>query len=158
MYISKKIDWKCLILNLAVPLIVGALAGFLTRNSMDIYKNLEQPPFAPPSWLFPVAWTILYILMGIAAYLVFQEKPQGKTALALYFVQLAVNFIWPLIFFNRQAYLFAFAVLVILWLLVLVTTVLFFRISRPAGWLMLPYLLWLTFAGYLNLGVWFLNG
>jgi len=96
--------------------------------------------------------------MGIAAYLVFQEKPQSKTALVLYFVQLAVNFIWPLIFFNMQAYLFAFAVLVILWLLVLVTTVLFFKISRSAGWLMLPYLLWLTFAGYLNLGVWFLNG
>ena len=157
MYISKKINWRCLIFNLALPLAVGALAGFLTRDSMDIYKNLEQPPLSPPSWLFPVAWTILYVLMGLAAYIVFQEKPLNKTALTLYFVQLTVNFFWPLIFFNMQAYLFAFAVLVILWLLVLLTTILFFKTNRTAGWLMLPYLLWLTFAGYLNLGVWYLN-
>ncbi len=158
MYITKKLDWKCLLFNLALPLIVGGLAGLLTRNSMDVYNSLKWPPLAPPGWVFPVVWTILYILMGLAAYIVFQKKPENKTALVLYFVQLAVNFIWPLIFFTMQNYRLAFVVLVILWLLVLVTTVLFFKIDRTAGWLMIPYLLWLTFAGYLNLGILVLNG
>lgn len=120
---------------------------------------LNQPPLSPPAWLFPVVWTLLYTLMGIASYLVaVSEKTyRARTALTVYGVQLAFNFFWSLIFFNLHAYLFAFVWLVLLWLLIIITTVLFYQISRPAGYLLIPYLLWVTFAGYLNLAIALLN-
>ena len=111
----------------------------------------------PPMWLFPVVWSILFVLMGIASYLVVMQKGEDTKALTLYAVQLIFNFFWSIWFFNLGWYLFAFLWLVALWILIIATTVAFYRISKPAAWLMLPYLVWVAFAGYLNLGVWWLN-
>ena len=152
-----KIQWKKLILCIVIHLAVGGLSALSTRGGMEIFQSLNKPALAPPSWLFPVAWTILYILMGVASYLVLvSEKPYHK-ALDIYGVQLAFNYLWPVFFFTLQAYLFSFIWLVLLWLLILAATVMFYRISKPAGYLMLPYLLWVTFAGYLNLSIYLLN-
>lgn len=155
-----KIDWKKLLLALAVPLGVGGLAALLTRDSMTVYGTLNQPPFSPPGWVFPVVWTVLYVLMGIASYLLVRSdavKLEKNRALGLYAVQLVLNFLWPLLFFKAQAYWAAFLLLVLLWLAVFAAWRAFSRIRERAGDLLLPYLLWLTFAAYLNLGVAMLN-
>ena len=157
MILILKIQWKKLLACLAIPLAVGGLSALLTRNSMETFKALNKPPLSPPGWLFPVVWTILFVLMGIASYLVLVSGKPNRTALTVYGIQLVFNFVWSLIFFNMEQYLFAFVWLVILWLLILITTVLFYRISKPAGDLMLPYLAWVSFAGYLNLGIYLLN-
>ena len=152
-----KIQWKKLIVCILIPLAVGGLAALLTRGSMAAFAALKQPPLSPPGWLFPVVWTILYILMGVASYLVLVSGKPNDAALTVYAVQLVFNFCWSLIFFNFELYLFAFVWLLALWLLILCTMLLFFRISKPAGYLMLPYLAWVMFAGYLNLGIYLLN-
>lgn len=155
-----KIDKKRLIICLAIPLVVGGAAGLLTMNSMEAIEALNQPPLSPPGWLFPVVWTVLYVLMGIASYLVsVSDAPHEEKARALwtYGIQLAFNFLWPIAFFNLKWYLFAFLWLVILWILILITALRFGRIRKPAGYLLVPYLLWVAFAGYLNLGIYLLN-
>ncbi len=155
-----KIDKKRLIICLAIPLVVGGAAGLLTMNSMEAFEALNQPPLSPPGWLFPVVWTVLYVLMGIASYLVsVSDAPHEEKARALwtYGIQLAFNFLWPIAFFNLKWYLSAFLWLVILWILILITALRFGRIRRPAGYLLVPYLLWVAFAGYLNLGIYLLN-
>lgn len=152
-----KIQWKKLILCILFPLAIGGLAGFLTRNSMETFQSINKPALSPPGWLFPVAWTILYILMGIASYLVFTSEKPNKTAISVYGIQLVFNFLWPIFFFNLESFLFSFIWLVILWIIILTTMVLFYRISKAAGYLLLPYLLWVTFAGYLNLYIYLLN-
>ncbi len=142
-----------------MPLGVGALSAFLTRDSMEQFSALNQPPLSPPGWLFPVVWTILFTLMGIASYLVSEtgQPYRSKTALTVYGTQLVFNFLWSLLFFNLQAYWFAFVWLILLWGLILLTTLLFYRLSKVAGYLMLPYFIWVTFAGYLNAGIALLN-
>lgn len=153
-----KIQWKKLIISIAIPLLIGGLSALITMGSMEDFDSLNKPPLSPPGWLFPVVWTILFTLMGIASYLVYTSgNPDSKTALTVYGVQLLFNFFWSIIFFNLEMYLFAFIWLVVLWLLILVTTILFYRIRKPAGYLMIPYLIWVTFAGYLNLGIYILN-
>ena len=152
-----KIQWKTLIICLIIPLAVGIISAFLTRNNMETFDLINKPFLAPTSWLFPVVWTILYILMGIASYLVFISEKPNKTALTVYGLQLIFNFFWSIIFFNLELYLFAFIWLVLLWLLVIKTTILFYQISKLAGYLMIPYLLWVTFAGYLNFSIYLLN-
>ena len=152
-----KIQWKNLITCIAIPLAVGSLSALLTRNSMETFQSITKPDLAPPGWLFPVVWTILYILMGIASYLVLTSGKPNDRALNTYGIQLIVNFFWSIIFFNLKLYLFAFIWLVLLWLLILKTALLFHEISKPAGYLMVPYLLWVTFAGYLNLSIYLLN-
>ncbi len=149
-----------LLICIAIPLAVGGLSAWLTRGSMDTFAALNKPPLSPPGWLFPVVWTILFVLMGLASYLVLKSgKPQQKVnrALRLYGIQLGVNFFWSVFFFNLSLYLFSFIWLILLWILILVTTIRFRRLSQPAGMLMLPYLLWVAFAGYLNLGIYLLN-
>lgn len=149
---------KALLISLLISLGVGALSGILTRNSVEVYGKLNLPPLSPPSWVFPVVWTILFVLMGISSYIVYMSKsPNTKGALAVYILQLAVNFIWPLIFFDAQAYLFAFIWLIFLWLLVVLMINMFYKISPLAAILQIPYLVWLTFAAYLNLMVVILN-
>jgi len=155
-----KINKKLLIICLVIPLAAGGIAALLTGGGMDVFETLNKPPLSPPGWLFPVAWTILYILMGIASYLVLEageSQTITKRAIWLYGIQLVFNFLWPIFFFNLSAYLFSFIWLVVLWLLILATTVLFYRIRDIAGHLMLPYLAWVAFAGYLNLGIYLLN-
>lgn len=154
-----RIYLKKLILCIAIPLIVGGLSALLTMSAMNGFNSVNQPPLSPPSWLFPVVWSILYVLMGIGSYLVLinGNEDKGRIALTVYGIQLFFNFFWSIIFFNLQAYLLAFIWLVILWLLIIVNIFLFYKISKPAGILLIPYLLWVTFAGYLNLAIYFLN-
>lgn len=146
-----------LIVSLLLPLLVGGLAGLLIRDGVQAYGALEKPPFSPPAILFPIVWTILYLLMGIASYIVWAEGRNPRAALFVYGVQLLFNFIWPLIFFNAQMFGVAFFWLVALWILAALTIVLFFRQNKAAGYLMLPYLVWLSFALVLNYTVWMLN-
>ncbi|MFI3213572.1 MAG: TspO/MBR family protein [Eubacteriales bacterium] len=149
----EKIQWKYLIGSIIISLGVGNLAGILTRNSTHVYESLYKPEIAPPSIVFPIVWTILFIFMGISAYLVFVSTNdyEGKEeALQLYWLQLVVNFFWSIIFFRLEAYWFAFVWLVLLWVLVFITTIGFYKINKIAGVIMIPYLIWLTFAGYLN--------
>ncbi len=154
------IKLKPLLINLFIPLAVGGLSALFTMNSMEIFEQLNQPPLSPPGWLFPVVWSVLFLLMGIGAYLVFTSsapKKEIRTALTIYGIQLIFNFFWSVIFFNFEAYLFAFIWLVFLWVLILANILLFYRISKPAGLLLIPYLLWVTFAGYLNFAIFLLN-
>ena len=155
-----KINKKLLIICLIIPLAVGGAAALLTGGGMDTFESLNQPPLSPPGWLFPVVWTLLYILMGIASYLVLTSgklRDNINRSLVLYGVQLAFNFLWPIIFFSLSAYLFAFIWLIALWLLIFAATVSFYHKSHIAGYLMIPYLIWVAFAGYLNLGIYLLN-
>lgn len=152
-----KIQWKTLITCLIIPLTIGSISALLTQNNIKTFNLINKPILTPPSWLFPIVWTILYILMAIASYLVFVSKKPNKTALTIYGIQLLFNFFWSIIFFNFELYLFAFIWLVLLWLLIFKTAILFYQISKPAGYLMIPYLLWVTFAGYLNFSIYLLN-
>jgi len=153
-----KIKWKELIIAILIPLAVGGLSAFLTKDSMGTFEAVTKPPLSPPGWLFPVVWTVLYILMGIASYLIYTSNSfDRKRALLFYGAQLAVNFFWSLIFFNLNAYLFAFIWLLLLWALILITLVKFYRINENAGLLLIPYIVWVSFAGYLNFGIFLLN-
>lgn len=155
-----KINKRLLFLCIAIPLIVGMASALLTRDSMEIFATITKPPFAPPAWLFPVVWTILYILMGISSYLVLTSeasKEKIERAIKLYTYQLIVNFLWSTFFFNFGWYLFSFLWLVLLWILVFLMIRSFYEINKWAAYLNIPYIIWLTFAGYLNLGIWLLN-
>lgn len=155
------IQWKRLILCLAIPLAVGGLSAWLTRQGMDAFQALvSKPPLTPPGWVFPVVWTILFLLMGLASYRVLiSGKPQEQiqSAWQVYGLQLLFNFLWSILFFQLAWYLFAFLWLLCLLALIAVTLRRFYRIDRVSGYLLLPYLLWVTFAGYLNLGIYWLN-
>lgn len=155
MTILHKINWKALLLNLFIPVVlIGGGTALLTMDSMEVYKNLRLPPIAPPGWLFPVVWTILFLLMGIAAYLVtVNPEADHKTrvrALSVYGAQLLLNVTWSLTFFNCQKYTLALWILIALLLLIFITAVLFYKINGAAGWLLLPYFMWVCFAGHLN--------
>lgn len=145
---------------MAIPLVIGGISALITKNSMNIYSEINKPPFSPPSWLFPVAWAILYILMGISLYLVSNsnaEKSEKQRAYIFFGIQLFLNFIWSPVFFVMQQFLSAFIILVFMWLFTVFTIICFYGISKCAGLLQLPYLLWLTFAGYLNFAIYLLN-
>lgn len=146
--------WKVYFLSILITLLVGLIAGFLTMNSMGIYSTINRPPLSPPSWLFPVVWTILYTLMGIsvARYII-------KTNIVprIYVLQLIVNFLWPFIFFNLEAYLLSFIWLLLLIVLAILMIVEFYRVDKLAGILQIPYLIWLLFAAYLNFAIYLLN-
>ncbi len=149
---------KALLINLFLPLAAGGLSALLTMRSMDVYESLRLPPYSPPGWIFPVVWTALYLIMGYASYLVWKRDSTGRNgALLFYGLQLLVNVIWPVLFFNLQNYRTALLWIILLWVLILVTVIRFFMETPPAGWLMIPYLLWVAFAVYLNAGVLMLN-
>ena len=147
---------KPYLISIGVSSGVGALSALLTMGNMDVYENIVKPPLSPPSWLFSVVWTILFILMGISSAIVYKKGDSGG-ALFVYGAQLIVNFFWSIIFFNMQAYLFAFIWLVLLWILILIMIVKFYKISPIASYLQIPYLLWVTFAGYLTFMIYYLN-
>ncbi len=152
---------KHYVISVAIALGVGGISALLTSGNMDIYSRIEQPPLAPPAILFPIVWTILYVLMGISAAMVYKEKDKKpeevRNALTVYGISLFFNFFWSIIFFNMQAYLFAFIWLVALWVLILLTIIKYCRIKPIAAYLQIPYLLWVTFAGYLNFAIFILN-
>ena len=146
--------------SIALPLLVGILASLLTRQSMEAFAALNQPPLSPPAIVFPIVWTFLYILMGIGFYLVVTSEGNEEDihkAVIVYGLQLSVNFLWPTFFFNLQWYLFSFFWLLLLWILVLIMLVRFTIVSKIAAYINIPYLIWLTFAAYLNLGIFLLN-
>lgn len=155
-----KINKKLLIICLAIPLLLGGLAALITGGGMESFERLNKPPLSPPGWLFPVVWTILYLLMGAASYLVLRSgarREQIRRAIAVYGLSLGFNCFWPVFFFGLSAYLFAFVWLIGLWLLILWAMSLFYGLSAPSGYLLLPYIFWVSFAGYLNFGIYLLN-
>ncbi len=156
----RNLKWKPLLVSLAIPLAVGGLAAWLTRDGMKAFAALAKPPLSPPPWLFSAAWTLLYVLMGLACYLVWvsdASPARRERALTVYGVSLAVNFLWPILFFTVRARLAAFFLLLLLLALAALCALRFSCISRQAGRLLIPYLVWLVFAAYLNFGVWLLN-
>ncbi len=154
-----KVNVKKLLWNLALPLAVGGLSALLS-GGMDNYKGINQPPLSPPGWIFPVVWTILYLLMGYAAYRITQsgaDPKEIKKAQHIYWAQLVLNFLWSPVFFGLNRYMLAFLILVAMWMLIYLTMIRFSKLDKLAGDLLIPYLLWVTFAGYLNFGVYLLN-
>ena len=154
-----KIKWKPLLICLAIPLAAGGVGAAL-GGGMGNYTNLNQPPLSPPGWVFPVVWSVLYLLMGYASYRIYTseaEQEDKHKALAFYAIQLALNFLWPVIFFGLQWYWAAFVLLIALWVMIYLCMYRFALIDETAENLLIPYLLWVTFAGYLNLGVALLN-
>lgn len=139
---------------IALSLGVGALAAFLTRGNMNIYDEITTPPLAPPMQLFPIVWTILYILMGIGAALVYREN---KSVPAVFYLQLAVNFLWSIIFFNLRMFLLSSIWLVLLIFLIWRMINQFRIYDIRAAYLQYPYLIWCIFALYLNVAIWWLN-
>ncbi len=157
---TNKTKWILLGICVAIPLIVGGISAVITNDSMEAFGLLNQPPLSPPGWLFPVVWTVLFTFMGIASYLYLTAMPpmsQAPKGLLLYGLQLLFNFFWSVWFFNFGLYGFAFVWLLVLWVLILATIVQFGKVSKPAAYLLIPYLVWVTFAGYLNLGIALLN-
>jgi tryptophan-rich sensory protein len=152
---------KPYIVSVVIALAVGGLSALVTSGSMDVYSKINRPALSPPAILFPIVWTILFTLMGISAAIIWQfreKKPDDvRNSLVVYAVNLVVNFIWSLIFFNMQAYLFAFIWILLLIAVIVAMIVLFRRVSPLAAYLQIPYLLWVCFAAYLNLAIYLLN-
>lgn len=152
---------KKFVMALALPLAVGALSGYLAGDSMEAFTQLNKPSWAPPGWMFGPVWSILFLMMGISSYLVWRkmesDKGENSQALWLYRVQLIMNFFWSLIFFRMEWYLGAFIWLALLWIFIWKTIKAFYEISDLAAYLLVPYLLWVTYAGILNLAVFILN-
>ncbi|KKS31673.1 MAG: TspO and MBR like protein [Candidatus Amesbacteria bacterium GW2011_GWA2_42_12] len=147
-----------LIVAVSVSEIVGIIGSVFTTSSIQTwYAALAKPALNPPAWVFGPVWTILYFLMGVAAFLVWEKglnKKDVKIALIIFDVQLALNIFWSIIFFGLRSSGWAFVEIIFLWLAILATIILFARISRPAAWLLLPYIVWVSFAGYLNYSIW----
>lgn len=155
--------WLRLIISIAIPLAAGSIAGIVTsRNVTTWYPQLNKPSFNPPNWLFGPVWTILYIMMGISLYLLWSKsinrsQPAKQKALILFFIQLALNFIWSFLFFQWHMVGLALVDICLLWLLIVACLVVFPKISKPAAWLFIPYLLWVSFATVLNAAIYILN-
>lgn len=146
--------------SILLPVLTGLLAGLLISNNTDMYNVLIKPPFALPGSLFPVVWTVLYILMGVAFFL-FQTSGANEKDLndgkLFFYTQLFFNFLWPIVFFNFKLPFTAFILLVILFVFTAITVVKFYQSSKLSGIFLLPYLLYILYAGYLNFAIWFLN-
>lgn len=152
------VNLKRLLIALAVPLAVGGLSAFASGSFSEQYAVVNKPPLSPPGWVFPVVWTLLYLAMGYASYLVMTVGGRdAKDALTVYYVQLALNFLWPILFFRFRLYTFAIFELILLIAAVTVMVIRFSHVEERAGYLTLPYLIWLCFALYLNIGVAVLN-
>lgn len=150
--------YKYIILNIAISLGIGGLSAFFTMNSMDIYQNINRPKLAPPGYIFPIVWTILYVLMGISSYLIHRSNHKNKeTALIIYYFQILINFSWPIFFFNYQNFLLALAILFILNILVIILIKVTYSINHLASYLLIPYLIWILFALYLNFWIFIHN-
>lgn len=143
-----------------LPILGGGLVGYLNRNSMEIYEKLDKPIFAPPAIVFLVVWVILYLLMGFSSYRIYMIRDGGKdvgTSLFLYIIQLLLNYLWPFIFFSFRLYGLAFIELIILSIFVIRTFIKFIKLDRIAGVCLIPYMIWIVFAGVLNYFIWVKN-
>ncbi len=148
-----------LLILLIIAIELGGFVSGLLAGS-EQYANLNRPDFSPPGWVFPIVWTLLYFLMALAVYRVMQwgsyGKPTGKAVL-YFIVQLALNYLWPILFFKFELYGVAFIELLLLLIMIILTTIEFAKIDKPAALLMIPYILWVGFAGILNLLIWLMN-
>lgn len=160
---NKYIDWNgktvmMLIIFVAIPIITGVISAFLTSNAMSAFNTMNKPALAPPAWLFPIAWTILYILMGVAGFLMFKSDDKAsRIGLFIYAVQLFFNFTWSLIFFKFNAYVFAAVWLGVLLAMIIILIVNTAKYSKQAMLMLIPYAAWCCFAMYLNVGIAVLN-
>ncbi len=152
---------KSYVYSILIALGVGGLSALITRGSMDFYSTIIKPPLSPPSILFPIVWSILYILMGISAAMIYNTKTatqrERNSALFTYLLSLVFNFFWSIIFFNQRWFLFAFFWIIILLYLIVRTIMKYYKINPVAALLQIPYLLWVTFATYLTFAIWYLN-
>jgi tryptophan-rich sensory protein len=146
--------YKPYIIEILIALAVGGLSAYLTKDSMADFEALVKPPLTPPGFIFPIVWAILFILMGISAGMIY--KSSGNVPF-IYRLSLIVNFLWSIIFFNMEAYLFAFVWLLLLLVLIILTIIDYSKINKTAAYLQIPYLVWVAFAGYLNFFIWLLN-
>lgn len=142
-----------LFIDILIPVAIGGIVGFIINPYID-YNSLVQPPLSPPSIVFPIVWTILYVLMGISYYLL---KNPSKKEKIIYFVQLGVNALWSLFFFIGKFYLFSFIWIILLDVLVIFMIGIFYQNNKASAYLQIPYLIWILFATYLNLGIYILN-
>lgn len=158
--VDGKFDFIALVKNIFLVFVGAATVGFLNKDSFKMYKILEKPWFAPPAVAFPIVWTILYILMALAAYRIYMKNRSGIKdggAYFYYLVQLLVNFLWPFLFFSFRLYGIAFFIIIILLVLVIITVIKFYKNDKIAGILLIPYILWLSYATILNYYIWILN-
>lgn len=150
------------IISILIPVLTGAVAGFFTNGGVKgWYERANKPSFNPPGWIFGPVWTILYILMGIALYLVWKSDADRRiksTAITFFGIQLLLNFCWSFIFFSAGELGWAFAEIIVLWIMILATILYFGKISKTAAWLLVPYIAWVSFASVLNYAIWQLNG
>ena len=156
----KKPTWKTYAFWIVLAEVIGGLSGWLTRKGVKTYNaTVKQPALSPPSIVFPIVWGIMFALMGIGAARIYLAPASNarSRSLRLFLVQLAFNFFWSIIFFNLQAFGVALIWLIVLWVLILLMILSFRKVDKPAAWLQIPYLLWVTFAAYLNFVVWMLN-
>ena len=148
---------KPYLISIVIALAAGGIGGFITYRGLPAYEVLVKPPLTPPFWLFPIVWCILYILMGISAAMVWKSSKQWNYALSVYATQLVVNVLWSVFHFGMEQYLLSFIWLIFLWVVIILMIIAFRSINKTAAWLQIPYLLWTTFAAYLNFGIWMLN-
>lgn len=148
-------------ISIIVPLLAGVVGSFFTMSAVDSwYKEIIKPSFSPPDWIFGPVWTLLYILMGIGLYLVWQSdigKKKKEIAIIFFAIQLALNSLWSILFFGLRNLESSLIEIFVLWLAILINLILFGKIRKSAGWLLLPYLLWVSFAAVLNFSIWQLN-
>lgn len=153
--------FKQYIISIAIALGIGGLSAFLIRDNLYLYAVINKPAFSPPAFLFPIVWTILYILMGISSARIWLQKKHASyevmDSLLTYALQLILNFFWPIIFFNMRTFLFSFIWIVVLWTSILKMIFKFSVLDKTAAYLNIPYVLWVTFAGYLNFMIYLLN-
>jgi tryptophan-rich sensory protein len=155
-----KLHWPGLAISVAIPLIAGFVSSLISGNTGEIYKTLALPPASPPGWAFPVAWSVLYVCMGAASYIIFisdAPKREKIIALSVYAIQLALNFSWSIVFFRFRAFGAAVIVSMLLTLTVSLMAALFYRVSKGAGLIIFAYIIWLIFALYLSTGIFVLN-
>ena len=150
--------WIKLIVSILICQIAGIIGSIFTTPSITTwYADLQQPAFSPPNWVFGPVWITLYTLMGISLYLVWNKKNNVKIPLTLFFIQLILNSIWSIIFFGLQNPFYALIEIIILWITILLTIISFYKISKKASLLLLPYIIWVTVATTLNYYIWILN-
>lgn len=159
-YVNGKFSFLALLKNIAIPLGGGIVIALITRDSMEKYTQLNKSILTPPAIVFPIVWSILYILMGIAAYRIYMNNKDGKTDYDGYFyylVQLLINFLWSIVFFNLRLYGISFFLIIILLILIIITTIKFFKVDNISGVAMIPYIIWVGFASYLTFYIWVFN-
>ena len=149
-----------LAISIIIPLAVGSISSFFTMDSIPTwYSMLAKPALNPPNWIFFPVWTLFYVMMGVSLYFVWRKGFNNKTKTAIYvfFAQLLLNFLWTFLFFGLKSTLLAFAEIIVLWVMILVTILRFYRISKEAAYLLIPYIAWVSFASYLNLATFLVN-